>query len=68
MLDMEKPLRRSTSNSLLSGVCAGLAQWLGWDATVVRVLWVAASVMSAAFPGLVLYVVLTFLLPKDYEY
>lgn len=68
MLDMEKPLRRSTPDSMVSGVCGGLAQWLGWDATIVRVLWVAASLISGGFPGLVLYVVLTFVVPKDYEY
>ncbi len=45
-----------------------MAQWLGWDPTVVRVLWVVASIGSAAFPGLVLYIALTFVIPKDYEY
>jgi phage shock protein C len=68
MFEMDKPLRRSTSNSKVSGVCGGLAQWLGWDPTMVRVMWLAASVMSAGFPGLVLYVALTLIVPKDYEY
>ena len=67
MLDLDKPLRRSTKNTMLSGVCGGLAEWLGWDPTLVRVGWVAASVLSSGFPGLLLYVGLTFVVPKDYE-
>ena len=45
-------------------MCAGMAQWLGWDVTVVRVLYVAASIFSAAFPGLLLYLILWLVMPE----
>ena len=36
---------------MLAGVCGGLANWLGWDATLVRVAYVLLSILSAGFPG-----------------
>jgi phage shock protein PspC (stress-responsive transcriptional regulator) len=59
------PLRRSRRNKLLAGVCGGLAEWLGWDATLVRILYVVVSVLSAAFPGILVYVVLWIVMPKE---
>ena len=66
-IDLRRPLRRSTSDYLLAGVCGGLAQWLGWDATLVRVLYVLLSVVSAAFPGIIVYLVLWLIMPPDVE-
>ena len=57
-------LRRSRRNRMLAGVCGGLAEWLGWDTTLVRVLYVVVSVFSAAFPGIVVYVVLWIVMPN----
>jgi phage shock protein PspC (stress-responsive transcriptional regulator) len=58
------PLRRSRHNKVLAGVCGGLAEWLGWDATLVRILYVVLSILSAAFPGILVYVVLWIVMPK----
>jgi phage shock protein PspC (stress-responsive transcriptional regulator) len=44
-------------------VCGGIADWLGWNATLVRVLFFALSVLSAAFPGIIVYLILWFLMP-----
>ena len=66
-IDFRRPLRRSTRDSLLAGVCGGLAQWLGWDATIVRVLYVLLSVLSAAFPGIIVYVILWLIMPPDVD-
>ncbi|MFQ5551665.1 MAG: PspC domain-containing protein [Gemmatimonadales bacterium] len=68
MNELDRPLRRSSTNAMFAGVCGGIAKWLGWDPTVVRVLYVAMSIFSAGFPGLLLYVILAFVMPKDYEY
>ena len=45
-------------------VCGGMAEWLGWDATLVRVLFVCISVFSAAFPGILVYLGLWLLMPE----
>jgi phage shock protein PspC (stress-responsive transcriptional regulator) len=57
------PLRRSRKDKIIAGVCGGLAEWLGWDPTLVRILYVVVSVCSAAFPGILVYVVLWVAMP-----
>jgi len=59
------PLHRSSRNSMIAGVCGGLAEWLGWSPTLVRILYVVGSIVSVAFPGLVVYILLWFLMPKE---
>ena len=59
-----KTLHRSRGNRMIAGVCGGLAEWLGWDATLVRVLYVIVSVLSVAFPGILVYVLLWVLMPE----
>ena len=58
-------LTRSRRNRMIAGVCGGLAQSLGWDPTLVRVLYVVVSVMSAAFPGILVYLVLWVVMPES---
>ena len=58
------PLRRSAKSSMIAGVCGGIAEWLGLNPTLVRVLYVVVSVASAGFPGLLVYLVLWFVMPK----
>lgn len=50
---------------MIGGVCGGLANWLGWDPTLVRVGYVLASVMSVAFPGMLVYIILWAIMPDD---
>ena len=63
MPDPKNPLRRSRSHRMIAGVCGGLADWLGWDVTLVRVLYIVVSVLSAAFPGLLAYLILWIVMP-----
>ncbi len=56
------PLKRS-HNKMIAGVCAGIAEWLGWDPTIVRVGYVLLSVLSAAFPGILVYIILWIVMP-----
>ncbi len=62
MPDVSRKLRRSR-NRMLAGVCAGMAEWLGWDVTIVRVLYLIVSVLSAAFPGTIVYIILWIVMP-----
>jgi phage shock protein C len=59
-----RPLTRSKSDKMLLGVCGGIARWLGWDSTMVRVVYVLISICSAAFPGIFVYLVLAILMPQ----
>jgi phage shock protein PspC (stress-responsive transcriptional regulator) len=61
------PLRRIPSQRMIAGVVAGLAEYLGIDVTLARVLFVLISVLSAAFPGLLVYIILWILVPEDHS-
>jgi phage shock protein C len=52
---------------MIAGVCAGIAEWFGWPATRVRIIFVLVSLLSAAFPGALVYLVLWFLMPGPDE-
>jgi phage shock protein C len=58
-------LARSKSDRMIAGVCGGLARWLGWDSTAVRILYVLVSIFSAAFPGLIVYIILALIMPSE---
>lgn len=60
-------LTRSNRNKMIAGVCGGLAEYLNMDPTVVRVLYVLLSILSVAFPGIIAYIVLMFLMPPPEE-
>lgn len=59
-----KRLYRS-SNRMIAGVCAGIAEYLDIDPTVIRVVYAALSLFTVGFPGLILYLVLAILIPNE---
>ena len=65
MTGFNAPLRRSRSHRMIAGVVAGLAQYLGMDIALARVLFVLISIFSAAFPGILIYIVLWILVPEE---
>jgi phage shock protein C len=65
MSQAHKQLRRSRKNRMIAGVCGGIAEWGGWDPTLIRVLFVLASLFSAAFPGILVYVVMMLIVPEE---
>jgi phage shock protein C len=60
-------LHRSRKHSIIAGVCGGIAEWLGWSPAAVRILYVLLSVLSAAFPGVIVYIVLWIVMPRAAE-
>jgi len=52
-----------SNNVVLAGVCGGLAEWIGCDATLLRVVYVLLALFLAGFPGILLYIVLWVILP-----
>ena len=49
---------------MIGGVCAGIAGHFGWSVTGARVAYVLLSIVSAAFPGILVYLILWLLLPR----
>ncbi len=56
---------RSKDNRIIAGVCGGFAEHLGWRPTTVRILYVLLSIISVAFPGILVYIILWILMPQD---
>ena len=60
---MEEKKRLTRSNKMIGGVCAGLAEYLDIDPTIVRIVWVL-MVLFAGF-GILLYIILWLIMPKQ---
>jgi phage shock protein PspC (stress-responsive transcriptional regulator) len=58
---------RVREGALIAGVCGGIAKWLGWDPTLVRFAYCVVSILSAAFPGILVYILLWILMPLEPE-
>ncbi len=56
-------LTRSNRDKMIAGVCGGLAEYFQLDPTLVRTLYVIVSILSVAFPGIIVYIVLMFVMP-----
>ena len=56
-------LSRSSNNRMVAGVCGGLARFLGWDPSLVRVLWVVLT-LTAGF-GIMLYLIFWLIVPLE---
>ena len=63
---MNQPQRftRSINDRVLAGVVGGIAHRYGWNSTLLRAIYVIASVLSAAFPGILVYLILWLLMPE----
>jgi phage shock protein C len=66
MKDQTKHLYRSRSNKTLAGVCGGIAEYFGFDPTIVRLLWVVLTLFGGS--GILLYVIAYFVMPKNPDY
>jgi phage shock protein C len=64
-MNSPKRLTRSRNEKMIAGVCGGLAEFFEIDPTLVRAGYVVFSLLSAAFPGLIVYIVLAFVIPQD---
>ena len=60
---MEKKLYRSNKDKKLAGVCGGLAEYLGMDATIIRVIWVLLALFVGC--GLLAYIICALIIPQD---
>jgi phage shock protein C len=67
MSDVSRRLRRSRTDRQIAGVMGGLAEYFDLDPTLLRVIYVIGSIVSAAFPGLLVYLVLWLVIPEAGE-
>lgn len=58
-------LYRSRKHKMIGGVCGGIADWLGWDPTTVRIAYVVLSILSVGFPGTIAYIILWIVMPEE---
>ena len=64
MSSIDKRFTRSRSNRMIAGVMGGIAKRYGWDANLLRIIFVVISILSAAFPGILVYLILWVLTPE----
>ncbi|MBB6244624.1 phage shock protein PspC (stress-responsive transcriptional regulator) [Rhodanobacter sp. A1T4] len=61
-MNTEKRLYRSRTNRTLAGVCAGIADYFGWDPTLVRIAWILLTLLGGS--GILIYVILWLVVPE----
>ena len=67
-LNSPKRLTRSRNDRMLAGVCGGIADYLIVDPTVVRLVFALATFFTVVFPGVLIYLVMWIIVPKDQYY
>jgi phage shock protein PspC (stress-responsive transcriptional regulator) len=63
-VNARQPLRRARSDRIVAGVVGGLARYFGIDPTIARVIYIVGSVVSVAFPGILVYALLWVVVPE----
>ncbi len=59
-----KKLTRSSSNKMIAGVCAGIANYFGWDVSMVRIIYSLATIFTI-FSGVIIYIILWIIMPEQ---
>jgi phage shock protein C len=60
---MAKRLYRSLNQKMLGGVCGGLAEYFDADVSLVRLIFVGLTLMSAVLPMLIFYIIAWIVVP-----
>lgn len=63
--DGPKRLKRSVNDKMMAGVCGGIAKYMNVDSTVIRLVFAFATIFTAVFPGILIYLVLWIIVPKE---
>ncbi len=53
-----------SNNRVIAGVCAGIAEWLGWDTALTRLLFVLVTLFTGILAGLTAYLILWIMMPE----
>lgn len=49
---------------MIAGVCGGIAEYFDVDPTIVRIVYVVVSILSVAFPGILVYIIMWIIMPE----
>ncbi|MCI1959890.1 MAG: PspC domain-containing protein [Clostridia bacterium] len=60
-----KKLYRNMSNNKLAGVCSGIADYIDFDVTIIRLIWAGLTLCTGFFPGIVLYIIAMIIVPTN---
>ena len=60
---MEKKLYKSSKDKKLDGVCAGIAEYLDVDSTLIRLAWILFTVLGGA--GILAYIIAALVMPRN---
>lgn len=63
-MENKKRLTRSKKERMIAGVCGGLAEYFGWDSTLIRIVYVLATIFTA-FAGIIIYFILWIIMPEE---
>ncbi len=63
----KQKLMRSSKEKMFAGVLGGIADYLGWDVTILRIVFVLVTAFSNMFPGIIIYIILWILMPEELD-
>jgi phage shock protein C len=61
---MAKKLYRSSKQRMIAGVCGGLAEYFDMDVNIMRLLFVAISLLSVLVPMAIFYIIAWIIIPE----
>jgi len=61
---MAKKLYRSSKQRMVAGICGGLAEYFDMDVNIMRLLFVAISLLSVLFPMVIFYIIAWIIVPE----
>lgn len=59
---MQKKFQKSAVNKKIFGVCGGLSEYLGIDASIIRLIWVLFVILGGT--GVLAYLIFALVMPK----
>lgn len=66
-LNTPKRLTRSSKDKMLAGICGGIADYMVVDPTIIRLVFALATFFTVVFPGVLIYLIMWIVVPKDRE-
>ncbi len=62
-----KKLYKSKENKIFSGIIGGLGEYFNVDSVILRLLWIVIVISTGIFPGILAYIIATFVVPEKPE-